>query len=204
MDEELRRYDEYMEHARGLAPKTRSMALRIIGRLLTECFGSDAINIATITPEQVRQFFAQEALRYSKPSSLASVVASLRGYFRYHVSLGDHVHGGLTSAMAYPANWKQSALPKTLTTEEVAQLVNALGRPGPSMRRADAIVRCAHTHMHRQGSTHNGCEWGNSHKHTRRMLLATDAREQVSTDRVRLRLGRSPHKNCKIDPAHLR
>lgn len=143
VDEELRRYDEYMEHARGLAPKTRSMALRIIGRLLTECFGSDAINIATITPEQVRQFFAQEALRYSKPSSLASVVASLRGYFRYHVSLGDHVHGGLTSAMAYPANWKQSALPKTLTTEEVAQLVNALGRPGPSMRRADAIVRCA-------------------------------------------------------------
>lgn len=57
----------------------------------------------------------------------------------------------------------------------------------------------AHTHMHRQGSTHNGCEWGNSHKHTRRMLLATDARVQVSTDRVRLRLGRSPHKNCKID-----
>ena len=62
-----------------------------------------------------------------------------------------------------------------------------------------AIVRCAHTHMHRQGSTHNGCEWGDSHKHTRRMLLATDARVQVSTDRVRLRLGRSPHKNCKID-----
>ena len=45
--------------------------------------------------------------------------------------------------MAYPANWKQSALPKTLTTEEVAQLINALGQPGPSMRRADAIVRCA-------------------------------------------------------------
>ena len=50
-----------------------------------------------------------------------------------NMPLGDHVHGGLTSAMAYPANWKQSALPKTLTTEEVAQLVNALGRPGPSM-----------------------------------------------------------------------
>jgi site-specific recombinase XerD len=143
VDAELRRYDEYMEHARGLVPATRSMALSIIGRMLTERFGSDAIDIAAITPDQVRRFFTQEALRYSKPSSLASVVASLRGYLRYHVSLGDHVHSGLTSAMAYPANWKQSALPKTLTTEEVAQLINALGQPGPSMRRADAIVRCA-------------------------------------------------------------
>lgn len=143
VDAELRRYDEYMEHARGLMPATRSMELSIIGRLLTERFGSDAIDIAAITPDQVRRFFTQEALRYSKPSSLASVVASLRGYFQYHVSLGDHVHGGLTSAIAYPANWKQSALPKTLTTEEIEQLVNALGQHGPSMRRADAIVRCA-------------------------------------------------------------
>lgn len=143
VDKELRRYDEYMEHARGLVPKTRSMALRIIRRLLTERFDRDAIKIGAITPEQVRRFFAHEALRYSKPSSLASVVASLRGYFRYHVSLGDHVHGGLTSAIVYPANWTQSSLPKTLTTEEVEQLVNSLGKPGPSMRRADAILRCA-------------------------------------------------------------
>ena len=143
VDEELRRYDEYMEHARGLAPRSRSMALRIIGRLLTARFGSDAIHIAAIEPKQVRHFFAKEALRYSKPASLASVVAALRGYFRYHVSLGDRVHGGLIGAIAYPANWQQSSLPKTLTTEEVERLVGSLGQPGRSMRRADAIVRCA-------------------------------------------------------------
>lgn len=142
-DEELRCYDEYMEHARGLAPKTRSMALRIIGRLLTARFGSSAIDIAAIKPEQVRRFFAQEAVRYSKPASLASVVAALRGYFRYHASLGDRIHGGLIGAIAYPANWQLSSLPKTLTTEEVERLVGALGQPGRSMRRADAIVRCA-------------------------------------------------------------
>jgi integrase/recombinase XerC len=143
VDEELRCYDEYMDHARGLASKTRSMALRIIGRLLTARFGSGAIDIKAIKPEQVRRFFAQEAVRYSKPASLASVVASLRGYFRYHVSLGDRVHGGLIRAIAYPANWQQSSLPKTLTTEEVEKLVSSLGQTGPSMRRADAIVRCA-------------------------------------------------------------
>jgi integrase len=34
-------------------------------------------------------------------------------------------------------------LPKTLTAEEIEQLLGALGQSGQSMRRADAIVRCA-------------------------------------------------------------
>ncbi len=139
---ELLRYDQYMEHARGLAPKTRDMALRIVGRLLTTRFGDGVLDISAIKPEHVRCFFAQQAKLYSKPASAGSVVASLRGYFRYRASLGDRVHG-LVGAVSYPANWSLSSLPKTLTAEEVEQLVASLGRPGRSMRRADAIVRCA-------------------------------------------------------------
>lgn len=139
---ELLRYDEYMAHARGLATKTRTMALRIVGRLLTARFGDGAIDIAAIKPEHARRFFAQQAELYSKPASAGAVVASLRGYFRYRASLGDLVHG-LVGAVSYPANWSQSSLPKTLTAEEVEQLIGSLGQPGRSMRRADAIVRCA-------------------------------------------------------------
>jgi len=142
VDEELNRYGEYMEHVRGLAPKTRDMALHIVRRLLTARFGDGAIDIAAIKPEQVRRFFAQQAKLYSKPASAGSVVASLRGYFRFRASLGDLVHG-LIGAVSYPANWQLSSLPKTLTAEEVEQLVGSLGKPGRSMRRADAIVRCA-------------------------------------------------------------
>lgn len=142
VDEELLRYDEYMAHARGLASKTRSMALRIVGRLLLARFGDGVIDIAAIRPDHVRRFFAQQAELYSKPASAGAVVASLRGYFRYRASLGDLVHG-LIGAVSYPANWSLSSLPKTLTAEEVEQLVGSLGQPGRSMRRADAIVRCA-------------------------------------------------------------
>jgi integrase/recombinase XerC len=142
VDEELRRYDAYMDHVRGLAPKTREMALRIVGRLLTSRFGDAAIDIAAIEPDQVRDFFAQQAKLYSKPATAGTVIASLRGYFRYRVSLGDAVHG-LIGVLSYPANWQLSSLPKTLTTEEVEQLVGSLGKPGRSLRRADAIVRCA-------------------------------------------------------------
>lgn len=142
VDVELLHYDEYMEHARGLAPKTRDMALRIVGRLLRARFGDDVVDIAAIKPQHVRSFFAQQAELYSKPTNAGSVVASLRGYFRYRASLGDLVHS-LIGAVSYPANWTLSTLPKTLTAEEVEQLVGSLGQSGRTMRRADAIVRCA-------------------------------------------------------------
>jgi len=142
VDEALRRYDEYMDHVRGLASKTRSMALRIVGRLLSSRFGDNAISIAAIKPDHVRRFFAQQAKLYSKPANAGTVVAALRGYFRYRASLGDAVHG-LIGALSYPANWALSSLPKSLTADEVNQLVGSLSEPGRSMRRTDAIVRCA-------------------------------------------------------------
>lgn len=142
VDEELFRYDEYMDHVRGLAPKTRSSALRIVGRLLASRFGDGPIDIATIRPDHVRRFFAQQAKLYSKPVNAGTVVATLRGYFRYRASLGDLMHG-LIGVLSYPANWQLSSLPKTLTAEEVEKLIGSLGQSGRSMRRADAIVRCA-------------------------------------------------------------
>ena len=142
VDEELHRYDEYMDHVRGLAPKTRDIALRIVGRLLVSRFGDGAVDIAAIKPDHVRRFFAQQAKLYSKPANAGTVVATLRGYFRYRAAFGDAVHG-LIGVLSYPANRQLSSLPKTLTAEEVEQLLGSLGKPGRSMRRADAIVRCA-------------------------------------------------------------
>lgn len=126
VDEELRRYDEYMAQVRGLAPNTRDGALRIVRRLLMSRFRDGAIDIAAIKPEHVRRFFAQQAKLYSKPVSAGTVVASLRGYFRYRATLGDTVHA-LVGAVSYPANWQLASLPKTLKSEEVDQLVSSLG-----------------------------------------------------------------------------
>ena len=48
-----------MNHLRGLAAKSRTMVLRIVGRLLEERFGGNAIDIKAITPARVRRFFAE-------------------------------------------------------------------------------------------------------------------------------------------------
>ena len=142
VDDELRRYDTHMAHVRGLARKTRQMALRTVRRLLTARFAGGRVDIPAIKPAHVRRFFAQQAKLYNKPANAGTVVAALRGYFRYRASLGDIVHG-LIGAVSYPANWQLASLPKSLTAEEIEQLVRSFGKPGRSMRRADAIVRCA-------------------------------------------------------------
>jgi len=140
--EELRRYDHYLSHARGLATCTRENILRIVERLLRERFAGDAIKFDAVTAEQVRSFLADQAKTHTKPLSLSSVVSSLRGYFRWRSSQGDTVHA-LVGAMSTPANWQQASLPTSLKPAEVDQLVASLGQAGPSMRRADAMVRCA-------------------------------------------------------------
>jgi site-specific recombinase XerD len=140
--EELRCYDQYMTQVRGLAPKTREGALRLVGALLRKHFGDGDVQLETITAEHVRRFFAAQAKNYKTPSGLGVVVSALRGYFRWRATLGDRTHA-LVSALAYPANWQLASLPKSLEPAEVEQLESALGQSGPSMLRADAMVRCA-------------------------------------------------------------
>ncbi len=142
VDEELRRFDEHMHQARGLAPKTRRMVLRIVRELLLRRFHDRPVVISAITPEYVRRFFAQLTERYHAPASIGSLVAALRGYLRFRAAAGDPV-GGLLSVLSYPANWQHASLPKTLADEEIERLLNSLDWPAPSMRRSAAIVRCA-------------------------------------------------------------
>jgi site-specific recombinase XerD len=139
--QELRRYDQYMEQVRGLAPSTRDGALRLVEALLRQHFGDDAIRFEVITPQRVRRFFAAQAKNYKAPTSLGAVVSALRGYFRWRATLGDRTHA-LVGALAYPANWQLASLPKSLEPAEVEQFEAALGQSGPSMLRADAMVRC--------------------------------------------------------------
>ena len=139
---ELRRFDDYLSHARGLARSTRENTLRLVGQLLRDRFGGNAFEFSEVTPEHVRSFLAEQAKVYKTPTSLSMVVSSLRGYFRWRSSQGDTIHA-LVGALSTPANWQQASLPTSLKPAEVEQLVASLGQAGASMRRADAMVRCA-------------------------------------------------------------
>jgi site-specific recombinase XerD len=141
VDDELRRFDDYMERVRGLAPKTRKAVLRIVRELLWQRFHDRPVVISALTPEQVRRCFARLSERCHAPTSAGAVVSAFNGYFRFRAACGDAVHA-LLGVLCYPANWQQATLPKTLTDEEVERLLGSLDSQSPSMRRNAAIVRC--------------------------------------------------------------
>ena len=142
VDMELRRFDEHMNNVRGLATKTRSQYLHIVGCLLFQHFANRPVVISAIKPDDVRRFLASQSDRYKTPASLGAPVSALRGYFRFRTFYGDHVHH-LIGVVNFPANWQLASLPKALSNEELEHLLGVLGDPNQSSRRDDAIVRCA-------------------------------------------------------------
>ena len=142
VDEELHRFDDHMNHVRGLRPGTRRLFLRTVRRLLVEHFADQAVVISAIKPEDVRRFVVRQSELYSTRASAGTLASALRGYFRFRAFRGDLVHG-LVGVVCYPANWQQASLPKALHSDEVERLLASLGHDGPSARRVHAIVRCS-------------------------------------------------------------
>lgn len=142
VDEELRHFDEHMNHVRGLAPRTRSQHLSVVGRLLFDQFADNLVVISAIKPDDVRKFVAKQSELCSIPLSITATISALRGYFRYRATKGDTVHH-LTGIMCHPANWQLASLPKALNSDEIERLLGSLEHDGPSARRTAAIVHCA-------------------------------------------------------------
>lgn len=142
VDRELRRFDDHMNHVRGLAARTRKHYLAIVRSLLLTLFADRDVVIAAIKPNQIRQFIASQSTRCHKTVSIGATVSALRGYFRYRATLGDAVHH-LIGVTSFPANWQQASLPKSLTKHEVERLLGALEYEGPAALRTAAIVHCA-------------------------------------------------------------
>ena len=142
MDEELQRFDDHMNHVRGLAPSTRKTNLCFIRRLLLGQFGDQVVVISAILPDHIRQFVASQSKLCKVTTSISAPISALRGYFRYRATLGDRVHQ-LIGVANFPANWQQASLPKTLSNSEVECLLAALVHDGTAALRTAAIVHCA-------------------------------------------------------------
>jgi integrase/recombinase XerC len=142
VDKELRRFDDHMNHVRGLAPKTRKHYLAIIRRLLLGQFADQPVVISAFKPDDIRKFVVCQSAFCKVAASISAPISALRGYFRYRATLGDCVHH-LIGVTSFPANWQQATLPKTLNNDEVERLLAALDYDGKAARRTAAIVHCA-------------------------------------------------------------
>jgi len=140
VEDELRRFDEYMQHARGLAQNTRSQRLHILRTFLRQHCDSNSHELTSPTSDDLRRFIALQLQRWS-PASANVLAGALRGYVRFRAVCGDQV-GHLLPVITSPANWRLAPLPQTLSRIQVTQLLDAFPPDLPSAHRAYAMVRC--------------------------------------------------------------
>ena len=138
VDRELGDFDDHMHHARGLARTTRAQRLRIVRQFLQESVG--AVGSPTLTAGNLRLFIGRQLQCWS-PASAQVLASALRAYVRFRIARGDQVNH-LLPVIVSPANWRMAQLPETLSSTEVARLLEAFGPDVPSVRRAYAMVRC--------------------------------------------------------------
>ena len=131
---ELRRFDEHMLQAKGLAENTRIRRLSVARSMMNQTAS------AMPTAGELRHFIAQELTRIC-PASAGSMATALRSYLRFRAFEGDRVEH-LLPLIASPACWRPAPLPQTLSRVEVAQLLDAFPPELPSRLRSYAIVRC--------------------------------------------------------------
>lgn len=139
---ELQHYDEHLRDAQGLAARTCSGRIRVVGRLLRQKFKDRAVDIAKLRPDDVRRFLASQLEAHRTSSNASQLASSLRCYFRYRSTRGDRV-GALTAVISSPAHWKLASLPRALKPDEVERLLNSFTADLRSPKRGYAIVRCA-------------------------------------------------------------
>jgi site-specific recombinase XerD len=140
VEDELRRFDEHMQRARGLAANTRTQRLRILRAFLLDRRGFGSGELAPLGADDLRRFIDQQLQRWSAAS--AQVLASaLRGYLRFRAVCGDQVDH-LLPVITSPANWRLAPLPETLSASEITRLLEGFSPKVPSGLRAYAMLRC--------------------------------------------------------------
>jgi integrase/recombinase XerD len=89
IDEEVQRFDAYLDRVCGLAVRTRRMRTDFVHRFLWSQFPRGPIDLNQCSPLRVRGFIG-DTVEGWKPGSVAALCGSLRAYFRFRAVNGDH------------------------------------------------------------------------------------------------------------------
>jgi site-specific recombinase XerD len=131
-------FGHYLAHERNLSPATWKPYVGIIRRFLQEHFGADALQLHTVSLQDVIRFLRRHAARVS-PKHAQLLVVALRAFCRFLVYCGD-LTTDLAVAIPSVANWRLAALPKALEPEQVTQLLQSCDQDHPTGQRDYAIL----------------------------------------------------------------
>ena len=140
IEAEIAAFDDYLVEARGLQPATRIVRRRDARAFLAGCKLRGRRSLADVSAAEVSSFFARYTAGW-KSGSIQSAAASVRSYFRFK-AVGGVACTTLVAALPRTVRWRLSSVPRALTQQEIAQLLESCDRSKRTGRRDYAILRC--------------------------------------------------------------
>ncbi len=105
IEEEVQRFDAYLERICGLAAKTCRARTDFVRRFLSARFARGLIDLADCSPQQIRQFVTG-ATQGWRQSSVAVLCGALRSYLRFRALRGECTDT-LMAAVPRVAQWRE-------------------------------------------------------------------------------------------------
>jgi site-specific recombinase XerD len=133
-----REFEVFLHAERGLAPSTVSDYSNTARDFLKDRFGSHALHLERLRPQDLHGFVLREVQRVSR-SHGKGTIGALRSFLRFLLQRGA-IQTDLARTLPGVATWRLSHLPKTLPPEQVEQLLLCCDRSTPVGKRDYAIL----------------------------------------------------------------
>ena len=154
LDRLVEEYTQHERRTRGLRPRTLHIRARLVRMFVRGALG-DPIDPTSFAPADVVGFLTSLCGRFS-PRSMQSVRSSLRSFFRF-LRFKGFCNDGLEAAIPVVARWRLATLPRSLTDQQVEQVLASFDASNPCGHRDQAIVQCLATLGLRPGEVADLC-----------------------------------------------
>ncbi len=140
LDDLVEAYKQHQRRTRGLRDRTLSGYERHVREFVRGALGDDPVDPSELGCADVVEFVASMSGRYS-PASMKWVRNALRSFLRYLRGEGYIPDERLEAAIPQQAHWRLSTLPRSLSEQQLRQVLDSLDVAGPYGPRDRAIVR---------------------------------------------------------------
>ena len=155
LDRLVEEYTQHERRTRGLRPQTLHIRARLVRMFVRGTLGTDPIDPTSFAPADVVGFLTSLCGRFS-PRSMQSVRSSLRSFFRF-LRFKGFCNDELEAALPVVARWRLATLPRSLTDQQVEQVLASFNVPTPYRQRDHAILQLLSTLGLRPGEVANLC-----------------------------------------------
>jgi integrase/recombinase XerD len=140
LDAVIHAFDLHMRDVRGLAPSTRLYRVRYVREFLQSVFGRGPLRLDRLVVADPMGFITAYARRCS-PATAQVAASALRSFLRF-LQLQGLCEARLVAAIPSIPHWDLAGIPRTLTEQQVKQLLASFDRATATGRRDYAMALC--------------------------------------------------------------